>query len=92
VWLTQRPRKSAGAVKVGLAIARLLPSLAGMTIRPARLGVPQAEPRGLAANEPLRCQMDFTSPPSMRSVEPVIQRAPGDTRKAISSAISSGSP
>jgi hypothetical protein len=28
--------------------------------------------------------MDFTSPPSMRSVEPVIQRAPGDTRKAIS--------
>jgi hypothetical protein len=37
-------------------------------------------------------QIDFTSPPSMRSVEPVIQRAPGDTRKAISSAISSGSP
>ena len=29
---------------------------------------------------------------SMRSVEPVIHRAPGDTRKAISSAISSGSP
>ena len=57
-----------------------------------RLGVPHAEPRALAANEPLRCQMDFTSPPSMRSVEPVIQRAPGDTRKAISSAISSGSP
>ena len=28
----------------------------------------------------------------MRSVEPVIQRAAGDTRKAISSAISSGSP
>jgi hypothetical protein len=37
-------------------------------------------------------QIDFTSPPSMRSVEPVIQRAPGDTRKAISSATSSGSP
>ena len=37
-------------------------------------------------------QIDFTSPPSMRSVEPVIQRAPGETRKAISSAISSGSP
>ena len=26
-------------------------------------------------------QIDLTSPPSMRSVEPVIQRAPGDTRK-----------
>jgi hypothetical protein len=37
-------------------------------------------------------QIDLTSPPSMRSVEPVIQRAPGDTRNAISSAISSGSP
>ena len=37
-------------------------------------------------------QTDFTSRPSMRSVEPVIQRAPGDTRKAISSAISSGAP
>lgn len=37
-------------------------------------------------------QTDFTSPPSMRSVEPVIQRAAGETRKAISSAISSGSP
>jgi hypothetical protein len=37
-------------------------------------------------------QIDFTSPPSIRKVEPVIQRAPGDTRKAMSSAISSGSP
>jgi hypothetical protein len=37
-------------------------------------------------------QTDLTSPPSIRSVEPVIQRAPGDTKKAISSAISSGSP
>ena len=37
-------------------------------------------------------QIDFTSPPSMRSVAPVIQRAPDDTRKAINSAISSGSP
>src|SRR6516164_9040912 len=37
-------------------------------------------------------QIDFTSPPSMRRAEPVIQRAPADTRKAISSAISSGSP
>ena len=27
-------------------------------------------------------QIDLTSPPSMRSVEPVIQRAPGDTRNA----------
>jgi hypothetical protein len=39
-----------------------------------------------------RRQIDFTSPPSMRSVEPVIQRAPVETRKAIRSAISSGSP
>ena len=37
-------------------------------------------------------QIDLTSPPSMRSVEPVIRRASGDTRNAISSAISSGSP
>src|SRR5580658_3380617 len=37
-------------------------------------------------------QIDLTSPPSIRSVDPVIQRAPGETRNAISSAISSGSP
>jgi hypothetical protein len=37
-------------------------------------------------------QIDLTSPPSIRIVEPVIQRAPGETRNAISSAISSGSP
>ncbi|MGY4381992.1 hypothetical protein ACVWZ3_009631 [Bradyrhizobium sp. i1.3.6] len=36
--------------------------------------------------------IDFTSPPSIRNAEPVIQRAPGDTRNAINSAISSGSP
>jgi hypothetical protein len=37
-------------------------------------------------------QIDLTSPPSIRSTEPVIHRAPGETRNAISSAISSGSP
>jgi hypothetical protein len=37
-------------------------------------------------------QIDLTSPPSILSVDPVIHRAPGDTRNAISSAISSGSP
>jgi len=37
-------------------------------------------------------QIDLTSPPSIRSVDPVIHRAPGDTRNAISSAISSGFP
>jgi len=37
-------------------------------------------------------QIAFTSPPSIRSADPVIHLAPGDTRKAISSAISSGSP
>ena len=36
--------------------------------------------------------MDLTSPPSIRSAAPVIQRAPGETRKAMSSAISSGWP
>jgi hypothetical protein len=30
-------------------------------------------------------QIDLTSPASIRSVDPVIQRAPGDTRNAISS-------
>jgi uncharacterized protein VirK/YbjX len=37
-------------------------------------------------------QIDLTSPPSIRSVEPVIHRAAGDTRNAISLAISSGAP
>jgi hypothetical protein len=37
-------------------------------------------------------QTDLTSPPSIRSVDPVIQRAPGDIKNAISSAISFGSP
>jgi AraC-like DNA-binding protein len=36
--------------------------------------------------------MDFTSPPSIRTAEPVSHLAPGDTRNAISSAISSGVP
>jgi hypothetical protein len=36
-------------------------------------------------------QIDFISPPSTRSAEPDIQRAPGDTKNAISSSISSGS-
>jgi hypothetical protein len=39
-----------------------------------------------------RNQIDRTSPPSIRSCVPVIQRAAGETRKAIRSAISSGSP
>jgi hypothetical protein len=34
----------------------------------------------------------LTSPPSIRNTEPVIHRAPGDTKNAINSAISSGSP
>jgi hypothetical protein len=37
-------------------------------------------------------QIDLTSPPSMRRLDPVIQRAAGDTRNAIKSAISSGWP
>jgi len=36
------------------------------------------------------CHTDFTSPPSIRSAEPVSHFAPGDKRNAISSAISSG--
>jgi hypothetical protein len=36
-------------------------------------------------------QIDLISPPSTRSVEPVIQRAPGGTRNAINSAMSLGS-
>jgi AraC-like DNA-binding protein len=36
--------------------------------------------------------MDFTSPPSIRTAEPVSHLAPGDTRNAMSSAISSGVP
>ncbi|VWM19842.1 hypothetical protein BLA6992_07189 [Burkholderia lata] len=46
---------------------------------------------GFATGEP-RHQTDFTSPPSIRSAEPVIQCAAGDTTNAISSAISSGVP
>ena len=37
-------------------------------------------------------QTDLTSPPSMRSAEPVIHLAWGDTTNAIRAAISSGSP
>jgi hypothetical protein len=37
-------------------------------------------------------QLAFTSPPSMRNAEPVIHLAAGDTKNAINSAISSGSP
>ena len=36
--------------------------------------------------------IDLTSPPSIRSAAPVIQRAAGETRKAMSSASSSGVP
>ena len=38
------------------------------------------------------CQIVLTSPPSMRSIVPVMNRAGGDTKNAISSAISSGWP
>ena len=36
--------------------------------------------------------IDLISPPSIRKADPVIQRAPGETRNVINSAISSGSP
>jgi hypothetical protein len=54
----------------------------------------RADPWGSAAEGVRQSarQTDLTSPPSIRKVEPVIHRAPGDTKKAMSSAISSGSP
>jgi hypothetical protein len=54
-------------------------------------GVRMAERLGRTSPKTGSNGLDLAAP-SMRSVEPVIQRAPGDTRKAISSAISSGSP
>ena len=54
--------------------------------------VGRSRPQGIAGLPLPRSQIDFTSPPSIRSVEPVIHRALVETRKAIKSAISSGSP
>ncbi len=81
--------KGREAAKAALTIGKtgpLSPRESGSTSR----GTQEMKTAGHSRRRPH--QIDFTSPPSMRSVEPVIQRAPGDTRKAISSAISSGSP
>ena len=51
-----------------------------------RRGAPEQDRARLPA------QIDLTSPPSILSVVPVIQCAPGDTMNAINSAISSGAP
>ena len=47
---------------------------------------------GRTRSAPLTRHTDFTSPPSIRSTVPVIQRAAGETMNAIKSAISSASP
>ena len=84
-YLGAHPSSTAGGS------ASCTPSRTARSTGPSRRS--PAEGLGSRLRAPLGLsQIDLISPPSIRSVQPVIQRAPGDTRKAISSAISSGSP
>ena len=64
----------------------------GKRIESFQIGLPLFHAKTPTPSIEVLFYVDLISPPSMRTALPVIQRAAGETRNAIKSAISSGLP
>jgi AraC-like DNA-binding protein len=103
--LLRDPARSLSEVALACGFAdqshftRMFTTLVGLSPGLWRRTLSRKLPLGIAGEDPYgegesaHCpHRDFTSPPSIRTPESVSHRAPGETRKAMSSAISSGVP